>query len=481
MTKNLRIAPNSKEAEVLILGYMLNRVDGINSCADALNGEDFYYVEHNVVFDVLKTFYLNDKPADVHLLAEELKRLGKLSYVGGVDYLSAIAQEAGGGVLIDEYIELVKHKSMLRRMISFYQDGVEAALQEPASVPEFIDEQQGKLFEIGQGASSELGCIYKDIVSGLKSEDGKSFEQKLNEKIEYYCKHGEPSRETTGLPTGFCDLDKIIGGMRDSNLIVFAGRPGTGKTAFALNVAEHVCFNLGLPVAIFSLEMSKEELSNRMISSQTEIDSQNIVDGNLEENEHRIVVEKIRKMKEKKLIILDKPNVSVSQIRTKARRLKEVHDIKLIVIDYLQIIKCSSKYNINRHLEIAEISIGLKNLARELKIPILCGSQLSRKIEERGPEAYPMLSDLRESGSIEQDADVVLMLKRIVCKDTKEGTSKEVDLEKTSWYVRKNRHGKIGDFNLLFKNKCTKFVNYSGCQDDEKKKDLDARWENIGC
>lgn len=458
----VRVAPNSKESEMMVLGCMLTKVNSLNIGADGLDALDFYYSEHQTIFDVLKGLFKSDKPADIHLVAEELKRLEKLERVGGVAYLTTLAQYAGTSAYIEQYVELIRNKSILRQMIYASQEIEKGALEEPSDVHGALDDAQATFFKISQATNSKAGKEIKDILSGVRAESGLPYLKELEARQERFLEEGEEALAFTGLPTGFADLDTLINGLAPSNLIILAGRPGMGKTAFALNIAENVCFKHGVPVGVFSLEMSAEQLLHRMICSQSEVESEKIRTGSLDGTEFQRVVGVVNQMKKTSFIIDDQPGLKITDLRARARRMKEAHDIQLLIIDYLQLLSGSSHYgnSDNRQGEISEISRMMKTLARELNIPILCGSQLSRRVEERHGHR-PMMSDLRESGAIEQDADIVMLLLRCEYYDPydKPGLAEVI--------VGKNRHGKVGSIEMTYRKEFAQFANYTRFKEDE--------------
>lgn len=468
----IKIAPHSKESEMMVLGCMLTKINSLNVAADALDSKDFYYIEHQTIFHVLKTLFKNDKPADIHLVAEELKRIAKLDDIGGIAYLTTLAQYAGTSAYIEEYVELIQSKSILRRLIIAAQDIEKTALEEPADVRTFLDDSQAQLFAISQESNQDAGIHIKDIISGVKAESGLPYLKELQNRQEQFLEKGEDASAFTGIPTGFHDLDKMINGLAPSNLIIFAGRPGMGKTAFALNIAEHVFLKQNIPVGIFSLEMSTEQLIHRIICSQSEVESSKIVTGSLQGNEYQRVVETVNQMQKHTMIIDDQPGLKITDLRARARRMKEAHNIGFLIIDYLQLLSGSGSYfnSDNRQHEISEISRMLKNLARELNIPVFCGSQLSRKVEERTGHR-PMMSDLRESGSIEQDADIVMFLLRREYYDPydKPGLAEVI--------VGKNRHGKVGNIELAYRKEFAQFGNYTPAEDHSCDSEHDAAFE----
>lgn len=452
----VKIAPNSKEAEMMVLGCMLTSINSLNVAADTLDDGDFYYTEHKIIFQALKGAYKNDKPADVHLICEELKRQDKLKAVGGPAYVTTLAQYAGTSAYIEEYAQLVKDKAVLRRMIHAAQNVEKSALEEPDNVLSCLDEAQQLFFKISQSANNNSGLLLKEILSGVKAESQLPYLKELEARQEKFLQRGPSDSGITGIPSHFSDLDKMLNGLNNSNLMILAARPAMGKTAFALNIAEHVCFKNNIPVGVFSLEMSADQLVHRIICSQSEVESNKIKTGSLSNMEFQRIVQSVGEMQKHVMVIDDQPGLKITDLRARARRMKESHHIGFLVIDYLQLISGSgnSRTAENRQNEISEISRMLKNLARELNVPVLCLSQLSRKVEER-PGHRPVMSDLRESGSIEQDSDIVMFLLRREYYDAndKPGMAELI--------VAKNRHGAIGTVNLTYRKEIVQFANYT--------------------
>lgn len=452
----VRVAPSSKESEMMVLGCMLTSVNALNIAADSLNDSDFYYSEHKIIFQTLKSAYMDDKPADVHLVSEELKRQDKLKAIGGVAYITTLAQYAGTSAYIEEYADIIRNKSILRRMISASQNIEKKAFEDPPNVLESLDEAQALFYQISQSANKDSGVLISEIFSGIKSEAKIPFLKELQERQEKYLERGPQDLGITGISTSFNDFDKIINGLNPSNLMILAARPAMGKTALAMNIAENVCFKANLPVGIFSLEMSAEQLVHRIICSQAEVESDKIKTGSLNGIEYQRIVGAVSQMQNHTMVIDDQAGLKITDLRARARRMKEVYGIRFLVIDYLQLISGSGSYRNqeNRQNEISEISRMLKNLARELNIPILCLSQLSRKVEERVGHR-PMMSDLRESGSIEQDSDLVMFLLRREYYDAmdKPGMAELI--------IAKNRHGAVGSVNLAFRKEIAQFANYT--------------------
>lgn len=454
--KKTRVPPNSKESEMMVLGCMLTNINALNIAGDSLNDLDFYYTEHQTIFSSLKTIYRADKPADIHIIAEELKRQSKLDGVGGITYLTTLAQYAGTSAFIEEYVQLVREKSILRKMVMTAQGIEKTALEEPADVFAALDGAQSQLFQISQENQKNGGVAIKDLISGLKADSKLPYLKELQERQQKFQEKGPNEPAITGIPTHFIDLDKMLNGFNNSNLMILAARPAMGKTALAACLAENICFRNHIPVGIFSLEMSATQILHRVISSQSEVESEKIQMGSLSGSEYQRIVAAVNKMQKHTMIIDDQPGLKITDIRARARRMKEVHNVGFIVIDYLQLIAGSgnNRSNENRQTEISEISRMLKTLARELNVPILCAAQLSRKVEERQGHR-PMLSDLRESGSLEQDSDVVMLLFRrdYYDKYDKPGMAEVI--------VAKNRHGAVGDVQLAFRKEIGQFANYS--------------------
>lgn len=452
----VKIPPHSKESEMMVLGCMLTSINSLNIASDGLDDVDFYFNEHKIIFHVLKTAYKKDKPADIHLVAEELKRQEKLNNVGGLSYLTTLAQYAGTSAYIEQYVEIVRNKALLRKMIHASQVVEKSALEDPLDVNATLDEAQQLFFQISQTANPSAGILIADILTGVRSDSKIPYLKELQERQERFAQKGPEDNGITGIPSHFVDLDKMLNGLGRSNLMILAARPAMGKTSLAINIAESVCFKNRMSVGVFSLEMSAEQLVHRIICSQAEVESDKIKTGAIDGNEFQRIVASVSHMQKHTLVIDDQPGLKITDLRARARRMKESYGIDFLVIDYLQLISGSgsSRTAENRQNEISEISRMLKNLARELNIPILCLSQLSRKVEERQGHR-PVMSDLRESGSIEQDSDVVMFLLRREYYDENDKPG-EAEL-----IVAKNRHGGIGNIKLTFRKEYAQFVNYT--------------------
>lgn len=448
--------PHSRESEMMVLGCMLSSINSLNVAADMLSETDFFFTEHRQVFLTLQSFYKQDKPADLHLVGEELKRQDKLATIGGMAYLTDLMHYAGTSAYIEEYASIVKNKSLLRRMVQAAQTIEKKALSDPPDVAGTLDEAQSLLFQISQKGFGKLGITLNEILSGLKSESKQPFLKALEERQERYRTLGPQESCLTGIPSHFFDLDKMLNGLNHSNLIILAARPAMGKTALALNIAENVAFLSNKPVGIFSLEMTADQLAHRVICSQSQVESEKIKTGSLSGEEYQRVVASVRRMQRHQLVIDDQPGLTISDLRARARRMREAHGVEVIIIDYMQLISGSgsNKSMESRQIEVSEISRLLKTLARELNVPVICLSQLSRKVEERHNHK-PMLSDLRESGSIEQDADIVMFLTRREYYDPldKPGHGELI--------VAKNRHGPTGSIQLTYRKEISQFANFT--------------------
>ena len=298
MPPKTKVPPNSKESEMMVLGSMLTNINSLNIAADNLDENDFYYTEHKIIFQALKRAYKNDKPADIHLISEDLKREEKLQEIGGSSYLVSLAQYAGISAYVEEYTEIVKNKSILRRMILAAQEIEKEAIVDPQDVHGVLDTAQQKFFEISQEANPGAGISIKDLLIGANVHGQKPYLEELQHKQEQYIHRGPNDLTITGAPTHYIDLDKMIGGFSPSNLMILAARPAMGKTALALNLAENICFKNGIPVGIFSLEMTADQLLHRIICSQSEVESDKIKTGSLNGGEYQRIVSAVNYMQE---------------------------------------------------------------------------------------------------------------------------------------------------------------------------------------
>jgi len=420
-----RIPPHSNEAEESVLGAILIDKDAIVSVAEFLRPEHFYNEINGRIYDAALSLFERREPIDLVTLTEELKKRKIYKEVGGAAYLTKIVEKVPTAANIEHYGRIVYDHYTRRQLISAAGKISELAFDESSDVKEVLDKSEQSLFAISQAHQRQYFVSLKDALS-------ESFD-----RLDEIAKKPKGLR---GISTGFKDLDNLLAGMQDSNLLILAARPGVGKTAFALNIARHVAVEEKLPVGIFSLEMSKEELVDRLLVAQSRVDAWKLKTGRLSEEDFTALSEAMGILAEAPLFIDDTPGMNILEMRTKARRLQAEKGLRFLVVDYLQL--AHSRNLENRVQEISEVSMGLKNLARELKIPVLACSQLSRAVVTRGRQR-PRLADLRESGSIEQDADVVMFIYSPEDEEESSGEKKIVE-------VAKHRNGPTGIVNFHF-------------------------------
>ncbi|TAK96219.1 replicative DNA helicase [Patescibacteria group bacterium] len=434
----LRIPPNNIEAEQSVLGSLMLDKDAIIRIADLLRPGDFYKDDYNLIYETMLELYEEREPIDVLSLSNKLKEKGKLEQVGGSAALATLVNSVPTAANIVHYAKVVQKKATLRRLIRSAGEVVELGYQESEDVQTVLDEAEQKIFKVSQK------YIKQDFVP-LKSILGDAFN-----RIDELHKDGAKFR---GTPTGFPDLDAILAGLQKSDLIILAARPSIGKTTLALDFARHIGVKEKVPVGIFSLEMSSDQLVDRMIAAEAGVDLWRLRTGQLRSdgpnNDFQRIGEAMGILSEAPIYIDDTASANVMEMRTMARRLQAEHNLGLIIIDYLQLMEGRSSEN--RVQEISEISRALKQLARELNIPVLALSQLSRAVESRSPQ-IPKLSDLRESGSIEQDADVVLFLYR---EDREKPDTPNKNIVEV--HVAKHRNGPVGKCSLFMEERSTTF------------------------
>lgn len=421
--QNLRIPPHSREAEESVLGALLIDKDAIIAIAEFLKPEDFYDERHKLIYEAALLLYDERVPLDILTISEKLKKKKALKEVGGVAYLADLANKVPTAAHVEHYGKIVKDASTKRSLMRVAATLVDMSMDEGIASDELLDKAESEIFSLTQ---KNVARAFVPVREALAD----SFD-----RLDELHKQAEGIR---GIPTGFSDLDDALAGMQRSNLIILAARPGVGKTSLALNITQNVALKYKRPVGFFSLEMSREELVDRLLVAQADIDAWRLKTGKLSEEDFTKLSNAMGELAEAPIYIDDTPGLSILEMRTKARRLQVESGVDLIVVDYLQLAK--SRLLENRVQEVSEISQGLKNLARELKVPVLALSQLSRAVEQRG-EKKPQLADLRESGSIEQDADVVMFLWRESDDDTQ---SYHLD-------IAKHRNGPLRQINLYFK------------------------------
>ena len=430
-----KIPPHDIEAEQAILGCMLTDQDAVVDSIEVLKPEDFYREDNRFIYEAMSNLYSRGEPIDIITVKAELTSMQKFEAVGGIEYLATLPDK----VPLVKYIKIVEEKSILRKLIKSADEIEGMGYSQNEEIDNIMDQAEKKIFDIMQGKNQKGYTPIKDVLVETFAELEKLYNQK------------EP---ITGIPTGFSDLDYKTAGLHNSDLILVAARPAMGKSAFALNIATNAAVNAKKPVVIFNLEMSKSQLVNRILCSEAMVDSNKVRTGKIDEEDWVKLATALGPLSEAPIYIDDTPGISIAEIRAKCRRLKLEKNIGLIVIDYLQLIQGSGKKNASREQEISEISRSLKILAKELDVPVIALSQLSRAAEAR-QDHRPMLSDLRESGAIEQDADIVMFLYRddYYNPDTDKKNIAEVILAK-------HRAGSTGTVELLWMGNYTKFANW---------------------
>lgn len=433
-----KVPPHDLEAEQAVIGSMLTDKDAVISAIEVLSDYDFYREDNKIIYSAILNLYNRGEPIDIITLKSELASMGKLEAVGGLEYLAELPEKVPTTANVDKYIKIVEEKSTLRTLIRTANELITLGYDPTQEVEELMDNAEKKIFNVMQSRNQKGYSSMKDILVDTFVE----LEELYNRK-----------QHITGVPTGFVDLDYKTAGLHGSDLILVAARPAMGKSAFALNIATNAAVRAKTPVAIFSLEMSKEQMANRILCSEALVDSNKVRTGKVEDDDWVKLAQASGILSEAQIFIDDTPGISIMEIRAKCRKMKLEKDIGLVVIDYLQLVQGSSKRGASREQEIAEISRSLKILAKEINVPVIALSQLSRAPEQR-PDHRPMLSDLRESGSIEQDADIVMFLYRddYYNQDSEKKNVAEVILAK-------HRAGSTGTVELAWLGSYTKFAN----------------------
>lgn len=436
-----RVMPHSIEAEQSVIGAMLMDKDAILAASEIISGQDFYQSAYGVIFDSIVEMFNEGKPVDLVTLKERLKEKDVPPEIASLEFMRDLLNIVSTSANIRYYAEIVSDKSMMRKLIKLNEEIANTCYVGKEPLPAILESTEKSVFELLQRRNSGEYVPIKQVVLNAL------------ERIE---KAAKSKGVVTGIPTGFIDLDYKLSGLQPSDLVLVAARPSMGKTAFVLNIAQYVAFKKEKGVAIFSLEMSKEQLVNRLFALESQVDSQALRTGNLKDSDWEKLIEGAGIIGKSNMIIDDTPGISVSELRSKCRKYKLEHDIQLIIIDYLQLMSGSvGGRSESRQQEISEISRSLKALARELNVPVVALSQLSRAVEAR-PDKRPMLSDLRESGAIEQDADVVMFIYRdeYYNKDSEKKRQAEI-------IIAKQRNGPIGTVDLAWLADYTKFANLS--------------------
>ena len=430
----VRIPPHDIEAEQAVLGAILIDKDSIMGVSQLISSNNFYDDRHRDIYDAMLTLYEERKPLDLLTITGELKKKKKLEKIGGSGYLSSLTNIVPTAANSEYYSQIIREKFVRRSLIQISSQITEEAFEEEKEANDILSNSEQQIFKISQEHIRQ-GFIH------IKETLAESFD-----RLEELQKTGGGIR---GVETGFTDIDNMLSGLHPSNLIILAARPGQGKTAFVVNIAQYASIVNKQSVGIFSLEMSKEELVDRLLVSQSDIDAWRLKTGKLTEDDYGKLSVAMGQLAEAPIFIDDTPGLSIPEMRTKARRLQSEHNLKLLIVDYLQLANPGRKFE-NRVNEVSYISQSLKNMARELKIPVIGVSQLSRAVEQRGG-GKPQLADLRESGAIEQDADVVMFL----YSPDEEFTSQRI----VNVLVAKHRNGPVGEKELLFRGDRIRFYN----------------------
>ena len=433
-----KIPPNDIEAEQAVLGSMLTDKDAVVAAIEVLKEEDFYREDNKAIYGAILNLYNRAEPVDIITLKDELLSIGKFDSVGGLEYLAELPEKVPTTANVDRYIKIVEEKSLLRSLIKTANEIITLGYNPTEDVEDIMDAAEKKIFNIMQSKNQKGYSPIKEILIDTFTQ----LEQLYNQK-----------KHVTGVPTGFASLDYKTAGLHNSDLILIAARPAMGKSAFALNIATNAAVRGKVPVAIFSLEMSKEQMVNRILCSEAMVDSNKVRTGKIEEQDWMKLAGALGPLSESEIYIDDTPGISVMEIRAKCRKLKLEKNIGLVIIDYLQLVQASNNKKGSREQEISEISRSLKILAKEINVPVIALSQLSRAPEQR-PDHRPMLSDLRESGAIEQDADIVMFLYR---DDYYNQESEKKNVAEV--IMAKHRAGSTGTVELFWFGNYTKFVN----------------------
>ena len=439
-----KVPPHDTEAEQAVIGSMLTDKDAIISAIEVLKEDYFYREDNKIIFSAIVNLYNRSEPVDIITVKSELSSIGKLEAVGGLEYLAELPEKVPTTANVEKYIKIVEEKAILRNLIKTANDIISMGYDETQEVDTIMDQAEKKIFDTIQSRNQTGYSSIKDILVDTFIE----LEQLYNQK-----------QHVTGITTGFIDLDEKTAGLHNSDLILVAARPAMGKSAFAINLATNAALKGNVGVAYFSLEMSKEQVTSRILCSEAMVDSNKVRTGTIDDEEWTKLANASGELSETKIYIDDTPGINIMEIRAKCRKLKLEKDIGLVVIDYLQLVQGSGKRGSSREQEIAEISRSLKILAKEINVPVIALSQLSRAPEQR-PDHRPMLSDLRESGSIEQDADIVIFLYRddYYNEDSEKKNIAEVILAK-------HRGGSTGTVELLWLGNYTKFANIEKYRD----------------
>ena len=434
-----KIPPSDVEAEQAILGSMLTDKDSVMSAIEVLKSDDFYREDNKAIYEAICNLYSRSEPIDIITVKSELVANGKFESVGGLEYLAILPDKVPTTANVEQYIKIVEEKSLLRNLIRTANEIITLGYSQTEEVEDIMDMAERKIFDLLKERSKTTYTPIKDVLIETFAQIEKLYNK---------------SDVITGIPTGFIELDYKTAGLHNSDLILVAARPAMGKSAFVINIASNAAIRAGVPVVIFNLEMSKEQVANRILCSEAMVDSNKIRTGKIEEEDWTKLAGALGPISDAPIYIDDTPGISIMEIRAKCRKLKLEKNIGLVIIDYLQLVSASGKKNSSREQEISEISRSLKILAKELNVPVIALSQLSRAPEQRKDDHRPILSDLRESGAIEQDADIVMFLYR---DDYYNENSEDKNIAEV--ILAKHRGGSTGTVKLAWLGNYTKFAN----------------------
>ncbi|MBT3646724.1 MAG: replicative DNA helicase [Flavobacteriales bacterium] len=450
-----KLPPQAVDLEEAVLGALMLDKEALTDVIDILKKQSFYKEDHQIIFDAIVDLFQRSEPIDILTVTQELKKRGELDVVGGAFYIAQLTNRVASSANVEFHARIIAQKHIQRELIKISSDTIKQAYDESVDVFDLLDSAEAGLFEVAEG---NIRRSYEDMT-------------KLLSKAVKHIEEISKNDGTSGIPSGFTNLDRVTGGFQPSDMVVLAARPGMGKTAFVLSLARNAAVDYKKPIALFSLEMSSLQLANRLIASETEISAEKLKKGTLEPYEWEQLRARIGKLTVAPIYINDTPGLSVFELRAQCRRLKAEKDIQMVIIDYLQLMTASGDGKGNREQEISTISRAIKGIAKELNVPIIALSQLSRAVETRGGDKKPMLSDLRESGAIEQDADMVMFIYR------PEYYSIDVDEEGNSTsgmaelIIAKHRNGSTEDVKIRFQNHLARFVNWENDNFDSGEED----------
>lgn len=439
-----KIPPQALDLEEAVLGALMLEKDAVNDVIDILSHESFYKESHQKIYAAVQKLFANSEPIDILTVTEELRKSGDLDFAGGPFYISQLTNRVASSANVEFHARIIAQKYIQRKLIEISSNTLRNAYDETADVFELLDKAEADLFNVAEGNIRKNYDTMAELV------------QQAIKKVEELSKKEDG---VSGVPTGFTELDRVTSGFHPADMIVLAARPGMGKTAFVLSLARNTAVDFNLGVTIFSLEMSSLQLVNRLITGETGLSGEKIKKGNLEPHEWEQLNTKVGRLTNAPLFIDDTPALSVFEMRAKCRRLKAQHDIQMVIIDYLQLMSAGGDGKGNREQEISTISRSIKSVAKELSIPFIALSQLSRSVETRGGDKRPMLSDLRESGAIEQDADMVMFIYRPEYYGITEDEEGNPTQGRGEIIIAKHRNGSLENIQLKFIGSQAKFAN----------------------